>query len=149
MTIRTFAGLGLVLLLAASGIAQDAEFRGSSGLISLVPRQTQKLSGSLGFTLSRSPGYNASVGGAVVQDRLWFFAAGQRDAWQLASPQPTAALEGSWTEQNGRHVRGDPSSSLLTLRFDSLVTGSSFFSANVTRRKGSAATSPFAAFVEP
>ena len=161
MTKRTSAALFTALLLTTAAVAQDAGYRASSGLISLVPKGTSHFSGSLGVTLSRSTGYIATAGGAVVRDRLWFFAAGQHDTWQFGSPQSGQAFDGKLTAQlgdrntlgatagRGRDVTTSLPSSFLSFRFDSVLSSNTFFSANVTRRKGSAPASPFAPFIEP
>lgn len=157
MTRRIFPAFALVLL-ASAALAQDAELRASSGTISLLPKQTSRFSGSLGATMSRSAGYNATFGGPVA-DNLWFFAAAQQDAWQWTAPDSGKAFDGKLTASlgdrntlsaigSGRDARADLSSSLMSLRFDSVLSSNTFFSANVTRRKGTA-TSPFAAFIQP
>src|SRR3954453_13689605 len=73
---RTLALLA-TLILTLGAFAQTAEFGHASGgtidAITKVPRQT---SGSL--SLSRATGgtgYEGSLGGELVKDHLWFFAA--------------------------------------------------------------------------
>lgn len=159
---RTFAALALVQLLAAVGFAQDAELRGSSGVIKLVTKAPKQFSGTLGLTLSGasgSPGYHASAGGAVVEDRLWFFASGQHEALQLRTPASGQEWDGKLAAQlgdrtslgaavgSGRDVSTALPSSFLSFRFDSVISGNTVFSANVTQRKGP--QSPLAPFQQP
>ena len=66
-----------------SGSATAGELRGSGGEIELPMRGSRNLSGSLGMSLSDSfgltrPGYEATLGGTLFADRLWFFAAGSQ-----------------------------------------------------------------------
>jgi hypothetical protein len=116
---RTFAALALVQLLAAVGFAQDAELRGSSGVIKLVTKAPKQFSGTLGISFSGSPGYHASAGGPVLEDRLWFFAAGEHQALQLRSPG----------------YAKDWDTSFLSLRLDSGMSDNKIFSATVTQQR--------------
>ncbi|HEY0140835.1 MAG TPA: hypothetical protein VGF48_08060 [Thermoanaerobaculia bacterium] len=77
--IRIALALTVTQLLACAALAQSAaEFgRASGGEISVITKQPRRLSGSLGFSQSsggRGQGYNATLGGSVLDERLWFFA---------------------------------------------------------------------------
>jgi hypothetical protein len=99
---RAFLALLFSLMLTATGLAQSipgeqpdgsttssSEFcRATGGELSLIAKQRNGLSGSVGMTLSRSlfPSsgsgnanrYQANIGGTAVQDHLWFFATAER-----------------------------------------------------------------------
>ncbi|MGZ8709952.1 MAG: hypothetical protein ACXW28_06990, partial [Thermoanaerobaculia bacterium] len=106
---RTVAALFLALMIASAAVAQDAaEFsHASSGPIQLFPKSSNQFSGSLGITMSTSSrrGYEATFGGTVVEDRLWFFGAGQRyegSRFDSTFPQLTSggdAFDGKLTAQ--------------------------------------------------
>lgn len=169
-------------MLAAAAVAQDvgapgSDFRASSGLIQLVPKHPKQLSGSFGMTFSRSSvssgslrGYDAALGGTVIDDRLWFFAAAQQDQgsrFASAFPQTYGggqAFEGKMTAQLGgrnslaaaagtgsRESTALPAlpSSFLSFRFNSVLSSNSFFSASFSQRKAAEPVSPFAEFAEP
>jgi hypothetical protein len=77
--IRTVVMTALVLA-AASAFAQTSELefgRAFGGEIKTIAKQPRSLSGSLGMTRGdRFLGdrYEATLGGTLAQDRLWFFA---------------------------------------------------------------------------
>ena len=171
---RTVAALFLALLIASAAVAQDASElnRASSGPIQLFPKSSSQLSGSLGITMSDSSrrGYEATFGGTVVEDRLWFFGAGQRyEALRFDSTFPRMtgdgdAFDAKLTAQLGDRTslaaaagRADPRfattslavpSSFLSFHATSVVSSNTFFSASFSRRK-TEPVSPFAAFTEP
>lgn len=170
---RTLAALALALVIATAAVAQDAAdpHRASSGPIQLFPKSSNQLSGSLGITMSDSSrrGYEATFGGTVVEDRLWFFGAGQRyEGLRLDStfPQTTGgdAFDAKLTAQLGDRTslaaaagRGDQRlmttplalpTSFLSFHATSVVSSNTFFSASFSRRK-TEPVSPFAAFTEP
>ncbi|HEX6101294.1 MAG TPA: hypothetical protein VF432_33570 [Thermoanaerobaculia bacterium] len=153
MTRRTLALVLLTSAVALGAVAQDADLRGSSGPIRAIAKQPKQLSGSLGVTTGGRQGYEATLGGAVVQDRLFFFASAQHnEGWQFASPafQPSDdafAFDGKATallgERNtvtaaggtGRSLTLGMPSSFLSLRFDSVISSNTFFSASISQRK--------------
>ncbi len=119
MSRRAVATLFLSQMLAAVAFAQSVvppagasdasvaapyEFgRVSGGEMDLITKHSQRLSGSLELTMSRSQllfatgrngttnGVDGTLGGTIVQDRVWFFAtAHQSDA--LLAPQFATAL---------------------------------------------------------
>ncbi len=172
-TRRTFTAFFLALMIASAAVAQDAAElnRASSGPIQLIPKGSRQFSGSLGMTMSDSSrrGYEATFGGTVVEDRLWFFGAGQRfEGLRLDSTFPPMtggdAFDGKLTAQLGNRTslaaaagRGDQRfattplvvpSSFLSFHATSVVSGNTFFSASFSRRKVEP-VSPFAAFTEP
>jgi hypothetical protein len=76
---RTLLALLAMQLLALSALAQSSdEFgRASGGSISAITKTPSAFSGSLSLThsIGRGQGYDGSVGGKLLDDRLWFFAA--------------------------------------------------------------------------
>lgn len=81
---RTLLAVLAIQLLALGALAQDAtpaaEFgRASSGSISAITKAPSQLSGTLSLShstgTSRGAGYGGSIGGELLDDRLWFFAA--------------------------------------------------------------------------
>ncbi|HEX2059356.1 MAG TPA: hypothetical protein VHK90_01315 [Thermoanaerobaculia bacterium] len=76
----TFFALVLTQLIAFAALAQTAEFdRAFGGEIKAIAKDTRRLSGSLGLTRSNGllgDRYEATLGGSLAGDRLWFFAAG-------------------------------------------------------------------------
>ena len=169
------AATWVALLLGPTANAQDpapresvaaTEFsRASGGEIELMTKESKKLSGTLGMTLS-SPdhsfgagkplkGYEASFGGTLVDDRIWFFASAQRhDALQFASAFPqiaeeTAATEGKVIAQlgdqhnlaaamgSGRQLAVSSSlsipTSFLSLHYTGVISSNMFFTASVSR----------------
>jgi len=82
--IRTLLILLAVPLLAMTAVAQTSdttsEFgRASGGAIDVITKAPHQFSGSLSFTNSsgayRGRSYDGSAGGALLNDRVWFFAA--------------------------------------------------------------------------
>ena len=76
---RTLLALVVAHLLAAAAFAQSEYGRASGGTIEGITKGPSQFSGSL--TLSQSVGssggrgYEASLGGELLDDRLWFFGA--------------------------------------------------------------------------
>lgn len=162
---RAFAGL-FVALLAAVAMAQGvtSEFgRVSGGEVALLTKQPSNLSGSLGFTMSKSNGYGATLGGTIVRDRLWFFASAQQHEprltsgvaqMQLPERAVSRALDAKLTGQIGDHhnfgaffqaarqpyatspntLGAMTPSSFMSLRYTGVVSSSMFFNASFSRR---------------
>lgn len=87
---------------AEASVAAPDEFgRVSGGELDLLAKHSSRFSGSFGILTSRSQfpfatrngtttGYNATLGGTIVQDRLWFFASGYQSDALLGSRFDTA-----------------------------------------------------------
>ncbi|SRR6266851_3422485 len=107
----------LLMLMCGVSFAQSDEFgRASAGLIELSAKSPSRISGSFGFTTGR--GYGATLGGTIVNDRLWFFGTGQRN--QTRVPQINT----------NRSVTIP--SSFLSLHSTGIVSGNNFFTAKVS-----------------
>lgn len=117
---RVLAGLFVAQMIAAVALAQDvtsSEFsRGYGGEVELLTKQTRSFSGSLGVTMAQSGfggglgGYEATLGGTILEDRLWFFATAQRHEsrfisrvapMQLPERAVTGAVDAKLTGQLG------------------------------------------------
>lgn len=164
---RAVAGLFVAQMIAAVALAQDvtsSEFgRVSAGDVELLPKQTRNLSGSLGFTMSKSKGYEATLGGTILKDRLWFFASAQQHDARLTTgiaqmevPERavTGAVDAKLTGQlgdrqtfdaffeaarqpyatNPNAVAGVTPSSFLSLRYTGVVSSNMFFNASFSQR---------------
>lgn len=182
---RTAGTIALALMAATAAAAQDAtpaasgmlpplvssEFdRGSGGVIDVLAKHGAPLSGSLSIAGSRSlgafgsgnsgRGYGATLGGSLVQDRVWFFASAERsdssfatryapqagssipnfprsDATdarmtaQIGSRQSLAALFA--TTRNSGNTLGifaPQNSSFLSLHYTGVVSDNMFFNAS-------------------
>jgi hypothetical protein len=170
---RAVAVLFVAQMVAAVGLAQDvtsSEFgRVSAGEVELLPKQTRTLSGSLGFSMSKSmasfggKGYDATLGGTILEDRLWFFASAQQHDVRLTSgvvqtqlPERAVvgAVDAKLTGQLGERqtfdavfeagrqpfttapnaVTGVTPSSFLSLRYTGVVSSNMFFNASFSHR---------------
>src|SRR5436305_827330 len=100
MFAKCAAALLAFALTAGVALAQQEYGRSWGGQLDLFTKQPSRLSGSLGLTFSRSSlfggnakGYEGTLGGTVVPDRLWFFGSMQRnDAPLFSSALPQVAL---------------------------------------------------------
>jgi hypothetical protein len=157
MTKRILAALSLSLTFAAVAMAQDAtqaaEFgRFSGGQIEAITKQPRQFSGSLSVMGSNSmlgnglKRYGATLGGAVVPDRLWVFASSERqDGIRAATTAPAgvqrdfdrATFLKSVGQIGDRNVL-DTSfstgpSTFMSLRYQAAVSSNMFFSGSFTR----------------
>lgn len=157
--IRMALALAVSQLVAFAALAQSAEFgRASGGEISVITKQPRRLSGSLGFSQSsgaaRGQGYNATVGGSALDERLWFFASAAAlpalqfasnyqavDAKVTAQPVDWSSISASFSE--GRQPIGNAlqmqngtlPSSFLSLRSTSMLSDSMVLNFSFTTRK--------------
>lgn len=179
VTLQLLAGIALAQ--SAGDDASDrsaAEFgRGSGPALQLLTKSQQKWSGSLGLTLSKSSSpllsdtgrrAAATLGGTVIQDRLWFFGSAEQskgfDFTQFAPASPAAATENtralaaridsqlgarqslsaSFTSLRSNSPLLNPLSTVplpassLSLRYSAAISPNMFFNASVIERKGQA-----------
>jgi hypothetical protein len=161
--------LAIAALLVAQGLlAQTAEFdRVSGGEIAVVTKEARKLSGTLGMSSSRSDagfgslkGFEGTLGGTIVDDRLWFFAAASRSeslrfissVSEVAQPALTNAVDAKVMTQlgsrqdlsasfsSGRELvatspvtMGAVPSTFLSLRYTGIVSSNMFFNVSVVQ----------------
>jgi hypothetical protein len=77
---RVAAAVLVSLTLASAALAQSEFGRVSGGSLDVLTKHRPQLSGSFELSAARgfSKGYNATLGGTIVPDRLWFFASADR-----------------------------------------------------------------------
>lgn len=155
-------------LLAVASFAQSEEFgRASGGSIEAITKAPRQLSGSLGLTHStHGEGYEGSLGGEILQDKLWFFAAASvLPQVQFSAPQINAfeakatAQPVDWTNVTASFSRlqqpvfgttsltpidGTVPSSFLSLRSTSLITDRMMLNFSFTRSSGTRNAFPIA-----
>src|SRR5476651_2648215 len=86
MSRRILGALFLSLLFATAAFAQEFG-RTSGGDIDLITKHPQQLSGSLGFSAGSGRGFDGTLGGTLVKDRVWFFATAEKNQQpSFASP---------------------------------------------------------------
>jgi hypothetical protein len=137
------------LILAGSAAAQEFG-RVSGGELEVATRSPSTLSGSLGMALPflsgrAGKGYSATLGGTLVNDRLWFFAATERMEIpgsagyarmnaNLGERQNLDAAFRSATATSASPALTIPSS-FLSLRYTGIVSDNMFFTATISRRQ--------------
>ena len=154
----------LLLFVAGSAVAQEFG-RAGGGELQMQAKQPGGFSGSFGFSIGKgdfgSKQIGGALGGALVADRLWFFATAQRDERrQFVSelpqlPQPTAMADGKLLAQlsdrqllaaaagTGREQTATAPvltlpSSFLSMHYTGMLSSSSYFTASVTTRRTTA-----------
>ena len=139
ITRRIVTTLFLAQLVAVAALAQSAgtaEFgRAGGDEIALPVKQPGTLSGSFAFNTSNtSRGFMATAGGAVVADRLWFFAAANRDEFRqpIAGATDAKLIVLPTARQS---VTASAAGTGLSLHFTGIVSSNSFFTAKVESRK--------------
>ncbi|MBK5260282.1 MAG: hypothetical protein JJE51_11860 [Thermoanaerobaculia bacterium] len=174
MTLGRASAFVLMLIVAAGLFAQSAEPAGeygrvSGGTLELTTKHSRPFSGSLSlstsqsselpFGASRGTGYGATLGGTLIADRLWFFAAAENQP-SIASrygATPTSALDTKMSAQLGERqsliasfaaARGErPAtgavfdtsipSSFLSLHYTAVVSDSMFFTGSFSQLRRS------------
>lgn len=121
-------------LLAVAIFAQEYG-RASGGDIDLITRHPQPFSGSLGLTAGAGKGFDLSLGGTLVKDRVWFFATGERN------PRSTGAKLNAQLgpRQNVTASYGALPSSFLSLHYTGIVSSNMFVTGSFTELKRSSA----------
>lgn len=150
---RPALALFLTLMMAAGVFAQ--EFGSvSGGQIKVLTKAPKKMSGSLGVSRSSQAvnGYEATLGGELLDDRIWFFAAasilpevsvssrvGTLDAKLDTQLGSRSTLGASFSQQQGEgalasnFVPAIVPSSFLSLRYTGVISENIFFNASATR----------------
>ena len=115
--------------------------RASGGDIELVTKHSQPFSGSLGFTAGAGKGFDLSLGGTLVKDRVWFFATGERNQQPMfgAPKQFTDAKLNAQLgdRQNVAASYGTLPSSFLSLHYTGIVSSNMFVTASFSELKRS------------
>ena len=130
-------------LFAVAVFAQEYG-RASGGDIDLITRHSQPLSGSLGFTAGAGKGFDLSLGGTLVKDRVWFFATGERNQRQ---PLFGPASQRQFTDaklsaqlgdkQNLAASYGTLPSSFLSLHYTGIVSSNMYVTGSFSELKRS------------
>ena len=162
MTARPFAALLIAQLITAAVMAQEFG-RTSGGQIEAITKNSDKLSASLSMMMGgasgRYRGYEATLGGTVIEDRLWFFgSAFQQNTTRFESSTIPALQQadidrltfGKATAQIGDRHSVDSSiisgpSSFLTLHYTGIVSPNSFFTATFSRSSANQRETAFGA----
>ena len=139
ITRRIVTALFFAQLVAVAALAQSAgtaEFgRAGGDEIALPVKQPGGLSGSFGLNTSNvSRGFTATAGGALMADRLWFFAAANRD--EFRQPVLGATDAKLIVLPNARQsVTASSAGSALSLHFTGIVSSNSVFTAKIESRR--------------
>lgn len=150
----------LIATFATAALAQEFG-RVSGGEVDLAVKSPSKLSGSLEmglpfFSGNGSRRYEASIGGTLLKDRLWFFGTAQQmdlsgfDAKLNAAvgerQSLDAALHSARPANNTSTATPNLTvpSSFLSLHYAGIISSNSFFTATFSRSSGSrTALTPF------
>jgi hypothetical protein len=163
---RAAVALLLAQLIALTALAQEFG-SASGGQIELLPKHSNRLSGSLGISFSRSQfpfasggskGYEATFGGTLAEDRMWFFGSVLRnEGLQFAAAPRVASTPVASSAEYGRvnaqigdrnnlaalfaagktpstfSIGQQSPSSFLSLHYTGIVSSNMFFTASVVR----------------
>lgn len=142
--------LFLTLMMAIPLLAQEFG-RVDGGQIKVLTKAPKKMSGSLGISRSSQAanGYEATLGGEILDDRIWFFAAasilpevsvssrvGTVDAKLDGQLGSRSTLGASFSQQETQEIGAMPAiapSSFLSLRYTGVISENIFFNASATR----------------
>lgn len=162
---RLLIAFAAFLVIAAPAFAQDVFDRGTGGEITATTKAPAKTSGSLGLEVfaGGGSGYNATLGGTLLEDRIWFFGSLYRSERQhsfasaipempaVASAQSIDAklgaqlgsrqtLDAVFSSGHYEAVAPAPAaepfaipSSFLTLRYTGVVSSNMFFTATLSQ----------------
>ena len=138
---RSLLPLLVTLMTAGVCLAQSSEEfgRGSGGLLELSTKGPSRFSGSLGLSTGLG-GYGTTLGGTIVNDRLWFFGTAERTQTRIATTLPqTPQIDANWNAALGnRNTLGASfskvsiPSSFLSLHYTGIVSSNMFFTASVS-----------------
>ena len=140
------------LLLATTALAQEYG-HASGGDIDLITKRPNKLSGSFGFTAGGGQGFDATLGGNLIKDRVWFFASAEKSNSAFGTPfRATDAkvnanlgdrqmLAASFADTKQSLVTTNPNLSLtmpstfLSLHYTGIVSNNMFVTASFSELK--------------
>lgn len=160
---RTLLALLAIQMLALGAFAQStSEFgRASGGTIEALAKGSRKTSGSLGLTHATlgGQGYEATLGGELLSDRIWFFGAGSVlprtrfssdlraiDGKATAQPVDWTSVTASFTRMQQPLFAPDPrrndalSSSFLSLRSTSVLSDRMSLNFSFSQQSGTRTT---------
>ena len=142
---RILSALALSLLIAGAAAAQEFG-RTSGGEIEGITKQPSRLSGSLGFTMSTFKGYEATLGGTLIKDHLWFFGTAlQQNGSSMQMPvlqerDLDRAGMAKATAQPGTSQTLDASvfadrTRFLTMHYTGIISSNMFMTATISQSK--------------
>lgn len=141
---RTLFALFVMQMIALAAVAQSAEFgRANGGTIDTITKAPRRTSGSLALTHSlggsQGEGYEGTLGGELLEDRIWFFASASLlsrtelsnvdvpafDAKATAQPVDWTSVTASFRQLQQPTFSNDTvPSSFLSLRSTSMLSDS-------------------------
>lgn len=149
MRARTLLAFVAVTLFAAAAFAQSSEEfgRASGGSLELITKAPRQFSGTLSLSHSvggfRGQSYDGSAGGAIVNDRVWFFAAATvlpRVQFSTNAVDTRATAQPvDWSNATATFRRSETPtpastpSSFLSLRSTTMVSDHMVFDVSVSR----------------
>ncbi|HEX9160320.1 MAG TPA: hypothetical protein VF980_01335 [Thermoanaerobaculia bacterium] len=140
----------------AQTTSTSAEYsHASGGDIEAIAKQTDKLSGSIGAGMSRSAvpflsstnlkNYEASLGGTILKDRLWFFGTAQSNNSFNFNPAQMQTAKMNLNLNDTQSFTGSASrvtttlpamklpSSFMTMHYTGIISNNMFVTASVSR----------------
>ena len=132
----------VTLLFAFGALAQTGEFgRSFGGEIQAIAKQPRNLSGSLSLMRGSGNGYEATLGGSLIKDRVWFFASAlQLPPMNFASnidlvDAKLTAQPVDWTTVSATYAERPSTlpSSFLSLRSTSILSDNMVLNISVSR----------------
>ena len=137
----------LSLILATSALAQT-DLSASGGAISVLPKTTNQFSGSLSLSVGNGPGYGGTFGGALVPDKMWFFASAERmqplvtnsvtkafDVKSMAQISDRQNLAASFVQSSPAAFNLNVPTNFMSLHYTGLVSSNMVVSASVSRER--------------
>ena len=126
---RNLAAVALSLILAGSAVAQTAEYGHDSATVTLdmTTKHAKSLYGSFLMTSARDFGLTGS--GALVKDRVWFFASANRSSelFRTAAVPATVTIPG-YVPQTSLTLPKD----FLTLKSTTILSPGASITVNVS-----------------
>jgi len=134
-----------LMFVAAAAFAQEAQ------TLDMRPKHSAPIDGSLAITQGHGTGFDMTLGGTAVKDRVWFFASAERTQPMFATtvygqPQAlrtidTKAIANISDRQNLTASFADTKmpltvpSTFLSLHYTGVITSNSFFTMNLSQTR--------------
>ena len=148
---RAVVSIVFSLLVVGAAFAQSSELSASGGELTLLTKHPSGFSGSFSLSAgtSGSHGGDATLGGTVVPDRVWFFASADRNrsplfasqisraidaklASQIGDRQTVAAMFSAARPQAGSSITTIPSS-FVSLHYTGILSSNTFITGSVSQ----------------
>jgi len=100
---RALVSIFFSLLVACAAFAQSSELGASGGELTLLTKHPSGFSGSFSLSAgqSGSHGGDATLGGTIVPDRVWFFASADKNRSPLFASQISRAIDAKLASRIG------------------------------------------------